>query len=67
MITPIEVMSLRVAPTDEGLAWCKTIAAVYGAKPAKNNELAFYTFVWDIYRAGRIDGVRAERARKRAG
>ena len=45
--------------------WAMTIADFYSAHPIRREAINFYTFVADVFAAGRISGVREERARRK--
>ena len=42
-----------------------TIADCYSAYPLRRDAINFYEFVADVFAAGRISGVREERARRK--
>ncbi len=65
LITPAQAMQLRVKPDIYMLEWARVMASFYGARPRKGNEDAVYTFIADVFRAGRISGIREERRRRR--
>ena len=65
--TPSEAVKYRAAHTTQELAWAKDIADMYRARPLKSDAAQFYTFLADIFMAGRISGVREERARRKGG
>lgn len=63
-ISPSEAVQLRKEHSAEELGWAKEMAGFYCARPLKADETDFYTFVADVFHAGRISGVREERARR---
>ena len=67
LCTPVEAVKYRNSHTPQELAWAKDIADLYCARPLKSDATQFYTFLADIFMAGRISGVREERARRKRG
>lgn len=65
LCTPREAVKYRAKHTESELDWAETIADFYCAHPTKQSAANFYTFVADVFAAGRISGVREERARRR--
>ena len=63
-ITPTEALKLRTAHDASELSWAKQMAGFYGCHPLKDNADDFYTFVADVFHAGRISGVREARRGK---
>ncbi len=53
------------ADVDE-MMFCKNMADTYGCKPLNNEKDDFYFFLSAIYHYGKIQGVRQERAKRRA-
>ena len=64
-ISPSEAVMNRTAPSEEKLKWAEEMARFYCARPAKADAVAFYTFLWDVFHAGEINGKRAERVKRR--
>ena len=65
LCTTVECIKLRENHSVEELAWAKDVADFYVARPLnKKNAECFYEFVADVFHAGRISGVREERAKK---
>ena len=67
LCTPNEAVKYRVTHAPQELAWAKDMADMYCARPLKSDATQFYTFLADIFIAGRISGVREERARRKGG
>lgn len=67
LCTPSEAVKYRVAHAPQELAWAKDMADMYCAHPLKSDASQFYIFLADIFTAGRISGVREERARRKGG
>lgn len=65
LCTPCEAIKYRHPHTDEEMAWAVTVAISYDAQPIRGNAINFYKFVADVFSAGRISGVREERARRK--
>lgn len=63
--SPRDCVALRVPRTEAELDWAAEVSAYYVARPLKSDALHFYTFVADVFAAGRISGVREERERRR--
>lgn len=63
--TPREAVKYRTFRTAEEIEWAETIADFYAARPIKTDAHNFYTFIADVFAAGRISGVREERARRK--
>lgn len=65
LIKTDEAILLR-APnyTAAELAWAKSMAMCYGARPLKSDGNCFYHFIVDVFNAGRISGKREERSRR---
>lgn len=67
LCTPREAVKYRAERTFSEIEWAHEIANLYSARPLKSDALNFYTFVADVFAAGRISGVREERARRPEG
>lgn len=67
LCTPREAVKYRERRTAAELEWAETIADFYTARPIKRDAENFYAFVADVFAAGRISGVREERARRKGG
>lgn len=65
LCTPAEAIQLRTDRTQQEIEWAQEIARFYQARPLKSDALNFYTFVADVFAAGRISGVREERIRRK--
>lgn len=65
-ITAIEAMKLRHYYDTGAMSLCKDLADIHGCIPAKGGAADFYEFLNTVFNAGRIDGVRQERDRRRA-
>lgn len=65
LCTPREAIKYRQTRTPAELDWAETISDFYSAHPIKRDAVNFYTFVADVFAAGRISGVREERARRK--
>lgn len=65
LCTPREAIKYRQRRTPAELDWAETISDFYTAHPVRGDVTNFYTFVADVFAAGRISGVREERARRR--
>lgn len=65
LISPEEALKLRKEHDTSELAWAKQMADYYGCRPVKNNAENVYAFVADVFNAGRISGMREERAKRR--
>lgn len=65
LCTPREAVKYRQHRTSAELEWAEHIADLYSAHPIKRDAINFYTFVADVFAAGRISGVREERARRK--
>lgn len=65
LCTPREALKYRQSHTAEEMDWAMTIADFYSAHPIRRDAINFYTFVADVFAAGRISGVREERARRK--
>ncbi|HJG27123.1 MAG TPA: hypothetical protein K8V20_00530 [Subdoligranulum variabile] len=65
LCTPREAIKFRHPHTPAELDWAETISDFYTARPIKGDATNFYTFVADVFAAGRISGVREERARRK--
>lgn len=63
-ISPEEALMLRKDHDESELAWAQKMADFYGCRPIKNNGSNFYTFVADVFHAGRISGLREERSKR---
>ncbi|GLC79216.1 hypothetical protein [Lacrimispora brassicae] len=50
----------------EEMLFCKNMADAYGCKPLSNDKNNFNAFLSAIYHYGKIQGVRQERAKRRA-
>lgn len=50
----------------EEMIFCKNMADAYGCKPLSSDKDNFNAFLSTIYHYGKIQGVRQERAKKRA-
>lgn len=64
LITPEEALTLRKHHDESELAWAQKMASFYGCRPIKDNGVNFYTFVADVFHAGRISGLREERNKR---
>ena len=64
LCTTREALKYRKRHTAEEMEWAKEISDFYCAHPIKRDASNFYTFVADVFAAGRISGVREERARR---
>ena len=63
--TPIEAVKRRRDHTEEELAWAQEIMELYCCHPIdKENAKNLRDFVMDVFAAGRMSGVREERARR---
>lgn len=63
--TPAEAVKRRKEHTEEELNWAQEIMEFYGCRPIdKENARCMRNFVMDVFAAGRISGVREERARR---
>lgn len=68
LCTPIETVKRRKAHNEEELKWAQEIMEIYGCRPIdKENAGYLRIFIMDIFAAGRISGVREERARRAHG
>lgn len=67
LCTPREAVKYRQPRTRAELEWAEYIADLYTARPLKTDAINFYVFVADVFAAGRISGVREERARRKEG
>lgn len=68
LCTPIEAVKRRREHTDEELAWAQEIMEFYCCHPIdKENAKNLCNFVMDVFAAGRMSGVREERARRAHG
>ena len=65
LCTPREAIKYRQSHTVEEMDWAMTIPDFYSAHPIRRDAINFYTFVADVFAAGRISGVREERARRK--
>ena len=65
-ITPAEAIRLRPFNTMREWRFVRAMMQAYGAHPIEGDDFAFSTFLIDIFNAGRVDGIRSERARKAA-
>ena len=65
LCTPREAIKYRQNRTPAELDWAEAISDFYTARPFKGGASYFYTFVADVFAAGRISGVREERARRK--
>ena len=65
LCTPREAVKYRQPRTPAELDWAETISDFYAARPIKGDATNFNTFVADGFAAGRISGVREERARRK--
>ena len=65
--TPQEVLMFRTEHSPEEIEWAKEVAAYYCCRPLKTDAANFYTFIADVFHAGRISGIRKERARRAHG
>ena len=65
LCTPREAIKYRQHRTPAELDWAETISDFYTAHPIKGDATNFYTFVAEVFAAGRISGVREERARRK--
>lgn len=63
LCSPQEALKYRQRRTAAELKWAQTIAEFYCAHPVRQDAINFYTFVADVFAAGRISGVREERAK----
>lgn len=61
LISPEEALKLRINHDASELAWAKRMSDYYGCRPIKNNAESMYTFVADVFHAGRISGIRQMR------
>lgn len=64
LVSPEEALKLRVKHDASELAWAKKMAGLYGCHPIKGNAEPMYTFVADVFHAGRISGIRQMRRKK---
>ncbi len=63
--TPIEAVKRRKEHSPEELDWAQEIMEIYGCRPTdKENAKNLRNFVMDVFAAGRMSGVREERARR---
>lgn len=63
-MTAREVMRLRPYQPAR-LELLAELADIYGAKPAPGNSEAVFDFLQTVYSAGRIEGIRGERKRRK--
>lgn len=65
LCTPIEAVKRRKEHSAEELAWAHEMMEIYCCRPLdKENFEHLSSFVADVFAAGRISGVREERARR---
>lgn len=65
--TPVECVKRRKEHSPEELDWAQEIMEMYGCRPInKENARCMRNFVMDVFAAGRISGVREERAKRAA-
>lgn len=65
LCAPVECVKRRKEHNEEELAWAQEIMEMYGCRPInKENARCMRDFVMDVFAAGRISGVREERARR---
>ncbi len=61
----MEAVKLGEYATTEHLSFCMGMAHEYGCRPLESDKQNFYRFLCTIYRYGQVQGIRAERARRR--
>ena len=61
----MEAVKLGEYATTEHLSFCMGMAQEYQCKPLESDKQNFYRFLCTIYRYGQVQGIRAERARRR--
>ena len=65
LCSPAECVKRRMYHTVAELQWAQEIMEFYGCKPInQQNADNFRDFVMDVFVAGRISGIREERARR---
>lgn len=64
LVTPTEACKFRVEHTTDEIDWAKQMADIYSCFPLKSDGENFYTFVADVFYAGRISGCREVRQRR---
>ena len=63
----MEAVKLGKYATTEHLSFCMGMAHEYGCRPLESDKRNFYRFLCTIYRYGQVQGIRAERARRKGG
>lgn len=63
----MEAVKLGEYVTTEHLSFCMGMAQEYECRPLESDEWNFYRFLCTVYHYGQVQGIRAERARRRGG
>lgn len=68
LCSPTECLQLRRPHSDEEMNWATETMHFYCCRPInKESEQNLREFIMDVFAAGRISGVREERAKKTHG
>ena len=65
-ITPAEAIRLHKFADIRPMWFVRTMMNAYSAHPVEGDDWNLTAFLIDVFNAGRVDGIRCERARRKA-